>query len=102
MIAREVKRSGRGRYRSAFADRRARRCVRRRRQRLLRAPGDLRDRVTSEFVLIATHFIAAAIIVPTIAPTVALFLSVSGFLTAASAHVAGDPPAQPVTTCNLE
>ena len=48
-IAREVERNGgRDHYRPALADQRAGRRVRRRRPRLLQAPGDLRDRVTSE------------------------------------------------------
>ena len=48
-IAREVERNGgRDHYRSALADQRAARCARRRRPRLLEAPGELRDRVTHE------------------------------------------------------
>jgi len=60
-IAREVDRNGgRDRYRAALADRRAGRCVRRPRQRLLRAPGDLRDRVTRELRAGPTPYAIAA------------------------------------------
>lgn len=48
-ITREVQRNGgRTHYRPALADRRAVRCLRRPRQRLLQTPGPVRDRVTNE------------------------------------------------------
>jgi IS30 family transposase len=48
-VMREVERNGgRHKYRPAIADKRARRCRRRSRQRVLARPGWLRERVTSE------------------------------------------------------
>ncbi|MFV0306535.1 MAG: helix-turn-helix domain-containing protein [Desertimonas sp.] len=51
-VAREVARKGgRDRYRAAVADRRAQRCRRRPRDRVLARPGELRDRVRAELVV---------------------------------------------------